>query len=598
VGILLDQNSKAMKRIFTIFFLSLLALTSFAQDFGTFKQVRLRNNTDSVSTGATTNGTIRYDATANKFRFRQGGAWTSFEPDGRYWNTSGATTTSSPTITGGGTFGVGKWTFTPDATNPGVNMGSVAGDPSTPANGDFWYNTTNGRPTVKTSSGSGGLLYTTGTITTGQLAFAAQNTTGNQSFDADLSFATATNTLTVGRVVTVPTATLPGLNVGSVAGDPSAPVNGDVWYNTAVGFKFRRGGATENIVSALGLTATRIPISLSTGTLSDDADLTFNTAGNILTVGVGNIYTVTNASVDNMFIGESAGNISVTGSNNHAFGFQSQLSLTSGVGNTTLGGYAGQGITSGSDNTFIGHTAGTGANIGSSNTGLGAASLNLINGSSGNIGVGKMAGDNITTGGNNIVIGTDADAQSATASNQLVIQNIIYGTNNSATGTTASTGEIAIGTPPSTGVKFQVHQSTLGGEVLRLTSVATNDDPLVSVYQQRVATTDATVTTLHSLATTTDYTYVVEVKVIARRTGGASGAAGDSAGYSLLGTFKNVAGTVTQVGTTSVVATHESQAAWDCVFDISTTNIRVRITGAAGNNVTWHSTVELSALGS
>lgn len=34
----------------------------------------------------------------------------------------------------------GKKTFQPDATNPGINMGSLAGDPTTPANGDMWYN--------------------------------------------------------------------------------------------------------------------------------------------------------------------------------------------------------------------------------------------------------------------------------------------------------------------------------------------------------------------------------------------------------------------------------------------------------------------------
>ena len=33
-----------------------------------------------------------------------------------------------------------KQTFNPDGTTPGLNIGSQAGDPSTPANGDTWYN--------------------------------------------------------------------------------------------------------------------------------------------------------------------------------------------------------------------------------------------------------------------------------------------------------------------------------------------------------------------------------------------------------------------------------------------------------------------------
>lgn len=103
-----------------------------------------------------------------------------------------------------------------------------------------------------------------------------------------------------------------------------------------------------------------------------------------------------------------------------------------------------------------------------------------------------------------------------------------------------------------------------------------------------VNTTDATVTTLQTIATASDISYTVETMVVARRTGGAAGAAGDSAGYKLFATFKNVAGTLTQVGATDKVA-QEDQAGWDADFDVNTTNIRVRVTGAVDNNVTWNS---------
>lgn len=42
----------------------------------------------------------------------------------------------------GGTRQTGKLTLIPDATNPGLNVGSFAGDPSTPLNADLWYNST------------------------------------------------------------------------------------------------------------------------------------------------------------------------------------------------------------------------------------------------------------------------------------------------------------------------------------------------------------------------------------------------------------------------------------------------------------------------
>lgn len=38
-----------------------------------------------------------------------------------------------------------KQTFNPDATNAGINIGSQAGDPSSPANGDMWYNSVSGK---------------------------------------------------------------------------------------------------------------------------------------------------------------------------------------------------------------------------------------------------------------------------------------------------------------------------------------------------------------------------------------------------------------------------------------------------------------------
>ena len=57
-----------------------------------------------------------------------------------------------------------RQTFAPNATTPGFNPGSVAGDPSTPANGDLWYDSTNNLlraringATVSLGAGGGGV---------------------------------------------------------------------------------------------------------------------------------------------------------------------------------------------------------------------------------------------------------------------------------------------------------------------------------------------------------------------------------------------------------------------------------------------------------
>lgn len=52
-------------------------------------------------------------------------------------------TITTPVISGAISFPAGvRQTFAPNATTPGLNWGSVAGDPSTPNNGDSWYDST------------------------------------------------------------------------------------------------------------------------------------------------------------------------------------------------------------------------------------------------------------------------------------------------------------------------------------------------------------------------------------------------------------------------------------------------------------------------
>jgi len=150
-----------------------------------------------------------------------------------------------------------------------------------------------------------------------------------------------------------------------------------------------------------------------------------------------------------------------------------------------------------------------------------------------------------------------------------------------------SSGRMGVGIS-SLSARLDVTESTLGNIIARFQSTATNDDPNILKYQNRVATTDATVTTLHSVSTVSNNSYIVEAKVLARRTGGSAGTASDTAGYKIIGVFKNNAGTLTQVGTTTIEHTSEDQAGWNCTFDTSGTTIRVRVTGATNNNVTWH----------
>lgn len=80
-------------------------------------------------------------------------------------------TITTPTVAGAITFPAGvRQTFAPNATNAGLNVGSVAGDPSTPSNGDLWYDSTaneltariNGSNVALGAGGGGGIGGSTG----------------------------------------------------------------------------------------------------------------------------------------------------------------------------------------------------------------------------------------------------------------------------------------------------------------------------------------------------------------------------------------------------------------------------------------------------
>ncbi len=145
--------------------------------------------------------------------------------------------------------------------------------------------------------------------------------------------------------------------------------------------------------------------------------------------------------------------------------------------------------------------------------------------------------------------------------------------------------------------ELDVLQATLGNPVMSLASTSTSDDPTEIVYQNRVATTTATVTTLHTFTIPASTTYMIVANVVARRTGGSAGTAEDGAGYIVMGVFKNVAGVATSIGSAILGnAAQESQVAWDASFDVTGATARLRVTGATNNNITWHMTARVYAV--
>lgn len=185
-----------------------------------------------------------------------------------------------------------------------------------------------------------------------------------------------------------------------------------------------------------GLTTNRIPYATSSTSLGDDSALTWDATNNAITIDQARFHTTNGGgSNGNLFIGDTAGNFTLTG-----------LGLV-GIGLNSL-----KANTSGNFNTAFGYAALSSVTTGSLNTAIGDGALGLLVTGDSNIALGAGAANQITSGSNNIVIG-NSDPTSG-VSNQLIIQNIIYGLANAGTNTTVSTGFIGIGQPAPT---YQLH---------------------------------------------------------------------------------------------------------------------------------------------
>lgn len=106
------------------------------------------------------------------------------------------------------------------------------------------------------------------------------NTATKLKDDPDLFWDPVTNALSSARFICVPTATLPGINVGSFAGDPSAPVNGDLNYNTSLNALRARINGSWVSLGGTGLTNTAAANELmkSDGTNAVPSGVFLNTA--------------------------------------------------------------------------------------------------------------------------------------------------------------------------------------------------------------------------------------------------------------------------------------------------------------------------------
>lgn len=117
---------------------------------------------------------------------------------------------------------------------------------------------------------------------------------------------------------------------------------------------------------------------------------------------------------------------------------------------------------------------------------------------------------------------------------------------------------------------------------------ATDKALLERVTETEVTTFDATVTTLATTTPTNTKAVAIHAIVVAK-----DKATGNSAGYGLAATAKRHGGVTTLTGAVTVLWAHEDVAGWDATIDVSTPDVRVRVTGAAGTNIDWRCRLEV-----
>lgn len=183
---------------------------------------------------------------------------------------------------------------------------------------------------------------------------------------------------------------------------------------------------------------------------------TVNASSGVIKIGSDIVFTKCDGTVNhtNVFLGKQAGNSTNTGGNNTAVGDGALLALTTGIFNSFYGSVSGAAVTTGGSNSGIGVAALGNLTTGSSNTGLGASTLATV-----------------TTGSKNVGIGLQADVPNAGSDGQLSIQNAIYGTGNTAGGSSVSTGNLGVFVKaPTARLHFAAGTATAGTAPIKLTA--------------------------------------------------------------------------------------------------------------------------------
>lgn len=486
-----------------------------------------------------------------------------------------------------------KQTFNPDGTNAGVNVGSHAGDPGSPANGDLWYDSTANELTARINganvalgAGGGGITVGTTTITSGTDTRVLFNNAGvvgeyaitgttnvvmsaSPTLTGTVAMAAATASGTITQTSASATAFASGLN--GATNPTFLIVNNVASQASGVSVTGRADGTAPTIAS---LSRTQAASSIAGNGLAITADPAIAGASNA-GAAAGGAITLTGGAAARLTSGNAdGGNIVITPGAGIGSGVQGQL-LISNDGSTTkaaiaFGGAAGVGfyktgsaiVATCNNSDCLGISAGNSRIYGNSGAiilGSSGGSPSLANMTDAGIRV-----TNGSTGAGNLAIGTSAAA---------------FGT--SGAGVLAFTLSTAPSTSPVDTVQTYSGDSAAGdhnlfsrneaGEVNRLTGLSARNS---SAFAKTSDTTLANITGLtRNVEASRAYAFRAVLETTAAATGGVKFAVSGTATATSInyeGLLYNGAAVVAQTRSTAldgVVCAVTNATAATCVIE-------------------------------